>query len=251
MNKPLPRSLTVLRSQRVSPSMHQITLGGPGLEGFPAQQEGGYVKLMLPVGGVFSKPVVRTYTIRAQRRGEIDVQFALHGGNVAGPATRWALEARTGDTIEVGGPGPAKPLPAGRDFYLVAGDMAALPAIAANLEALDRDARGVALLEIQDEADAVAIDAPEGVQIRWLLNRNPGHRPDLLVDSLRRIERPEGSLAAWVACEFSAMRAAREFLRGELGLGGSDLYISSYWKLGIDETQHKLVKREDSEALAA
>lgn len=251
MNRPLPRLLTVLRSQRVSPSMHQITLGGPGLKGFPEDQAGAYVKLMLPAGGPLTKPIVRTYTIRAQREGEIDVQFALHGGNAAGPATRWALGAEAGDVIEVGGPGPAKPLPEGREFYLVAGDMAALPAIAANLEALDRDARGVALLEIQDEADAVAIDAPEGVQIRWLLNRNPGHRPDLLADSLRRVERPEGSLAAWVACEFSAMRAAREFLRGELGLGSGDLYISSYWKLGIDESEHKLVKREDAETLAA
>lgn len=251
MPSPNPRSLTVLHSQRLSPSMHQITLGGPGLRDFPAGQEGGYVKLMLPAGGIFTKPLLRTYTIRAQRAGEIDVQFALHGGNAAGPATRWALGAEPGDTIEVGGPGPAKPLPRGRDFYLIGGDMAALPAIAVNLEAMDRGARGVALIEIQDEGDALPIAAPEGVQIRWLLNPEPGHRADLLADSLRRIERPEGSIAAWVACEFSAMREARTFLRGELGLGGADLYISSYWKLGIDESEHKIVKRADAEALEA
>ena len=121
MPSPNPRLLTVLRAQRLSPSMHEVTLGGPGLHGFPDGQAGGYVKLLLPAGGVLTKPLLRTYTIRAQREGEIDVQFALHGGNAAGPATRWALGAEAGDTIEVGGTGAGQFVGADADGVKVYG----------------------------------------------------------------------------------------------------------------------------------
>ncbi|MEM9502102.1 MAG: siderophore-interacting protein [Pseudomonadota bacterium] len=244
-------NLTVRDTRRISPSMHQVTIGGPDLHHFPKGQDGGYLKLILEPGSEGKKALMRTYTIRAQREDELDIQFALHGGNSAGPATGWALAAKPGDAMTIRGPGSAKPFPEGHDFYLISGDMAALPAISANLEAMHRDARGVAVLEIQDEADRIAINAPEGIELRWILNTRPGQRPDLLVDALRSVERPSGRLYGWAACEFSAMRKLREFLREDLGLGPRELYISSYWKHGLNEPEHKVVKREDIEAQTA
>jgi NADPH-dependent ferric siderophore reductase len=79
--------LTVAASQRVSPSMHQITLAGEALRDFPQGQDGGYFKLILEPGTEGKKALMRTYTIRRQRETEIDVLFALHGGHAAGPAT--------------------------------------------------------------------------------------------------------------------------------------------------------------------
>ncbi|MEO9463292.1 MAG: siderophore-interacting protein [Marinomonas sp.] len=247
MPRPLPRTLSVIDTQRISPSMHQITFGGPELAGFPAGQEGGYVKLMIKQADPEAKPLVRTYTIRSQRADALDVQFALHGHNDAGPATGWAMDAKIGDTLLVGGPGAAKPLPEGFDFYLIAGDMSALPAIAANLAALPADAKGFAAIEIQDEGDALPMDKPEGVEVQWLLNPEPGTQPQLLSDALRAAPRPEGSLAAWAACEFSSMKELRTYLREELALTPQELYISSYWKRGLDESEHKMAKREDSQ----
>lgn len=247
--RPEPRTLEVLSSETLSPSMHRLALGGAGLANFPAGQAGGYIKLMLPGEG--ERPVVRTYTIRRQTPEALTVDFALHGQEAAGPATRFALEAQRGATVKIGGPGPAKPLPPGRDFYLVAGDMTALPAIGVNLEALDRGATGHAAIEIQSEADRQPIDAPPGVTIEWIVNPQPGLAPELLVEAMRAAELPDGNVAAWAACEFSSMRALREFFHGELGLGGDDLYISSYWKHGLEETKHKVLKREDAEAQAA
>ncbi|WP_460100061.1 siderophore-interacting protein [Qipengyuania sp. 483] len=248
-SRPEPRTLEVLSTETLSPSMHRLSLGGAGLAGFPEGQAGGYIKLMLPGEG--ERPIVRTYTIRRQTPEALVVDFALHGGEAAGPATRFALAAKQGDTVRIGGPGPAKPLPAGRDFYLVAGDMTALPAIGVNLEALDRRARGHVAIELQSEEDRQRLDAPSGVTIEWVVNPQPGLAPDLLVDALRAVELPDGNVAAWAACEFSSMRALRDFFRGELRLGGDDLYISSYWKHGLEETKHKVLKREDAEAQAA
>ena len=232
--------------------MLRLTLGGAGLAGFPAAQKGGYVKLMLAPDGDSAKSILRTYTIRRQRPDELDIDFALHGDEHgrAGPATRWALAAKPGDRIDVGGPGPAKPLPAGFDRYLVAGDMTALPAIAANLEELAEDAMGFVALEIQDDADRQELMAPAGVTIRWLVNPEPGTRPDLLETALREQGSPAGNIYAWAASEFSAMRRLRAYLRDEQGLGSDRLYLSSYWKSGLTEEAHKLAKRQDAEAQA-
>ena len=149
MARPEPRKLEVIASGAVTPNMHRVTLGGAGLAGFPAGQDGGYVKLRIPGGNAEARPCVRTYTIRAQREDEIDIDFALHGaGAPTGPATAWALGVKPGATIEVGGPGAAKPLPQGKGPFLLVGDMTALPAICVNLESLGEDARGDAVIEI-------------------------------------------------------------------------------------------------------
>lgn len=250
--RPAPRELTVVGSRKVTPNMLRLTLGGPGMAGFPPDQAGGYVKLQIRVQGQ-DKPVVRTYTIRAQRDEEIDVDFALHGlrEGTAGPATDWALQARPGDTIMVGGPGPAKPLAEGAGRYLILGDMTALPAISVNLENLPADAQGIAILEVQSEEDKQEIAHPEGVEIRWLINPEPGQHPVRVEVAMREIAWPEDSPYAWVASEFSTMRAMRRYLREERGLGPNALYISSYWKHGLTEESHKIVKRDDAESLSA
>jgi NADPH-dependent ferric siderophore reductase len=231
--------------------MHQVTLGGSGMKSLPLGQQGGYIKLLLKQPGLLGMPMMRTYTIRTQREGEIDVQFALHGEQAAGLATKWAQQAKPGDTIMVGGPGPAKPFFPDHDFYLAAGDMSALPAIAANLEALPADARGMIALEIQHEDDAVPLAKPDGIDIEWIVNPHPGTQPRLLADALRAVELPQGHIAGWAACEFSAMKELRAFLREQLGLGPRSLYISSYWKLGINEGEHKKVKQQDAMAQPA
>ncbi|MEW4449727.1 siderophore-interacting protein [Qipengyuania sp. JC766] len=246
-SRPAPRIGTVISTGPVTPNMYRVTLGGSGLADFPPEQDGGYVKLKVPSG---NGDVVRTYTVRRQRKGEIDIDFALHDNGTpdAGPATRWALEARAGDEVPVGGPGAAKPLPTGFDFYLVAGDMAALPAISANLERLDASAKGIAILEVQDETDIQPLIAPAGMELRWIVNPHPGRDPERLENAVREVRWPDGRVYGWVACEFSAMRLLRQYLRTERGLAPDTLYISSYWKAGLDEAAHKVAKREDAEA---
>lgn len=250
-NRPAPRSFDVTGSALVTPNMLRVTLAGPGLETFPAGQEGGYVKLMLGAGEEGAKPVVRTYTVRNQRADGLDVDFALHGVSegTAGPATDWAQTVQLGEAILIGGPGPAKPLPPGMPRYLLIGDMTALPAISVNLEALDKGARGYAVIEIQNDADRQEIDHPEGVELIWLVNPHPGEAPGLLADRVRSLPWSDG-IYVWAACEFGSMRALRSYLREERGLGPAQLYISSYWKLGNTEEMHKVTKRDDAMASA-
>lgn len=249
--RPEPRNCEVLARTQITPNMLRITLGGEGLSGFPANTTGGYIKLRLPPENGKTKPIIRTYTIRAQDEtaGTIDVDFVLHRDvfGCCGPATDWAAQAQVGDMVEIAGPGPAKPLVEGFETYVVAGDMSALPAISINLEALPDDATGYAVIEIQEESDKQNIPCPKGVELEWLINPKPGSQPDLLTDRLRARDWAKTSVYAWVASEFGTMRSLRDFFREEKGLGSGQLYISSYWKAGSTEEVHKLAKREDAE----
>jgi len=226
--------------------MLRLTLGGDAMLDFPAAQAGGYVKLRLPDEA--GKVAVRTYTIRQQRDAEIDIDFALHAetaSGTAGPATEWATNAAVGDTIEVGGPGPAKPLPAHASFYLCVGDMTAMPAIAVNLAALPPDARGIAVIEVMSAEDAQDLARPSGMELVWVVTPQPGTGTKCLVEAVQSVPLPADAYV-WCACEFGAMRTLRSYFRDELGLGSESLYISSYWKSGLTEEEHKVAKRDDS-----
>ena len=50
------------------------------------------------------RPVMRTYTLRALRReqNQMDVEFVLHGVN--GPASAWATHAEPGDALQTVAP---------------------------------------------------------------------------------------------------------------------------------------------------
>lgn len=246
-NRPPPQPYRVIASRRVTPNMIRVTLGGDGMATLRPAAEGGYFKLRFGDDGSGGKPPVRSYTIRRQDADSVDVDFVVHGdGDHAGPAVAWALAAQPGDEIVAGGPGPAKTLPEGMDFYLIAGDMTALPAISVNLERLPADARGVAIIEIQSEADRQDIAHPAGVSVQWLINPEPGTQPSLLADALRAAGAPEGEVYGWAASEFGSMQALRAFLRDECGLDRDHLYISSYWKYGDDDDGHRAVKQADA-----
>lgn len=163
----------------------------------------------------------------------------------------WAQAAGPGDRLEAGGPGPAKLLPRGADWYLVAGDMTALPAIAVNLAALPDDAVGHAVIEVQTEDDRQDLRHPAGLEIHWLVNPEPGHHPELFEQAVRSAPWNTGHVYAWCAAEFESMRRARTYLRGERGLPPAQLYISSYWKQGLVEDEHREVKYADSVAASS
>ncbi|MGO2132282.1 MAG: siderophore-interacting protein [Halomonas sp.] len=245
MSKSAKRELEVVRSTRLTPHMQRITLGGEGLADFPTDQESAYIKLIFPRGEA-EKPLMRTYTIRYQRAAEIDVDFALH--EHMGPASEWAVNARPGERILVGGPGPKKLIQSQADWFLLAGDMTALPAISVNLAALPDDARGHAVIEIVHPADKQPLVHPENFQLHWVINSQPDTASSPLLDKVKSLPWFDGQPAVWAACEFGSMRALRCWFKQTLDVPKSHLYVSSYWKIGQTEDGHKLAKQQDTMA---
>lgn len=68
------------------------------------------------------RPIVRTYSIRAVRpeQAEVDIEFAIHDHQ--GPAVDFARQAKAGDKIGISNPGGPKPMLPQADFYSLAGD---------------------------------------------------------------------------------------------------------------------------------
>jgi NADPH-dependent ferric siderophore reductase len=225
--------------------MHRVTLGGKGMHDFPEDYEGGYVKFSFPQPGS-ERSISRTYSVCIQRENEIDVDFALHGEG--GPASRWAIECQEGDTVLAGGPGPKTLVDDQADWFLLAGDMTALPAISVNIKHLPAEAIGYVVIEVTDEADIQPMSIPEGIKVKWLVNPKPGEDAKLLSDYVRSLPWFDGQPSVWVACEFNCMRNLRDYLRTERQLGRDNLYISSYWKHGSSEDLHRDAKRADAQS---
>ena len=259
--RPRPRLLEVVRVTDVTPQMRRITLGGGELAGFPHDRSGSHVKVLLPRDGqtqpalptmgpqgpvwppAAERPYARTYTIRAFRTlasgaGELDLDFVLHGDN--GPASRWAMAAQLGDLVGIAGPGERGPIPNHADWYFFTGDASAIPAISAHLENLPATARGWALIEVEDAREEQQLEHPAGITLTWL-HRN-GLAPaqsTLLIDAVRHVAWPEGSVFFWIAGEASAVAALRHYARVEHGLSRQQVDAVPYWKAGVsEETYH-------------
>jgi NADPH-dependent ferric siderophore reductase len=194
---------TVDRVDRASPSFVRITFSGPelGSIGTPGHVLDQRIKLIFPgVTGTLpelgkvtpdwyqqwlalpegSRGSMRTYSIRdlivEDSASKVVVDFVLHlDPESSGPASRWASQARLGDSLLLLGPrrgrtdgGGIEYSPGDARTILLAGDETAAPAIARILEDVDRDVRGVAFIEVPLDGDILSVDAPEGVDVRWL-----------------------------------------------------------------------------------
>jgi NADPH-dependent ferric siderophore reductase len=255
--------LTVLETSWVSPHLIRVIAGGDAFaELNDNESTDRYVKLLFarPDLGLVppynleelaarlpaeDQPVKRTYTVRwmdpVRRRLAID--FVVHGEEgVAGP---WAARARPGDELVLMGPSGAWSPRPDADWYLFAGDEAALPAIAAGLEALPAAAVGTAWLEVDSEADTFPLTAPAGIEIRWLFRRGrPAGTTTLLADAVAGAHWPAGRAEAFVHGERGAMKALRDVLFKQRGLERSQVSLSGYWAYGRAEDRFQAEKRE-------
>ena len=244
------KELTVSATKRLTKNMLRLTLQGEDLNNFPDDAEGAYFKLTFESSNS-DRPIMRTYTVANYRRElhEIDVDFMLHGGAdgiVDGVAAPWAMQAKVGDPISIFGPGPATFINVEADWYLLAADMTALPALTSNLALLPKDAKGCLVLEILSEEDRQELPVPQTMEVIWVINPHAGSDASPLFDAIKNVQWLDGQVAVWTACEFKTMKKIRQYYREDRAVGKSHLYISSYWKQGLKEEEHKEAKKEDS-----
>lgn len=246
------RVLHVVRRESLSPGLLRIVLGGDALEGFYSPGFDDHVKLIFPDEGsgaircpevgpdgpiwpAGERPVMRDYTPRyydaAARLLAID--FALHE---AGPATAWALAAKPGDRLGVGGPRGSLIVPTQYDWHLLVGDETALPAISRRLQALGDAVRAIVVIEVAGPDCLIDIHAGRHVSVYWVY-RNPVEpdAPGVLYDTLAQIAFPPGEYYAWVACESASARAIRAQLIAR-GAHPKRLKAAGYWRRGAAAT---------------
>ena len=227
------RKIVVRKIYQLSPNMRRITFSGEDLLDFPSNIIGSYVKLL------FSKNnLARPYSVRAFRTKslEIDIDFSNHAGD-QGYATKWAYNANLGDEIYISGPGYTQKINLNSNWFFFVGDMTALPSISVHLESLNRNSSGIALIEVLSTDDIVEISKPEKIILKWVVKSASNF--DTLINSVSKIEWPYGNPFVWVACEHSKMIQLRSFFQTEKKIKKEDMYVSSYWKMGLNQEQHK------------
>lgn len=241
-----PRSvveLTVISSARLTPSLVRVRFGGPGFAQFQDRPETDkYVKLQFTTPPPESHRVTRTYTVRHVDTAAqtLDIDFVVHGDE--GLAAPWAASVEPGAVISLSGPGGGYVPNEDAAWYLFAGDVSAVPAIAAGLEALPADAVGTAIIETDAEDSILNLVAPAGVEIRWVVD--PAHDTESLADAVRALSWRDGHVDVFAHGERESMKALRRVFFDERGLDRAQVSLSGYWARGRTEDRFQAEKRE-------
>ena len=234
-HEPRRRVLKVERVDRIAASMIRATLGGD-LAGFTSLGFDDHVKLFFPTGrnDADGKPEMdsRDYTPRRYdpKANTLEIEFVLHD---AGPATRWAEQAKAGQTLHIGGPRGSFVIPTTYDWHLLVGDDTGVPAIARRLEELPAGARAVVLAEVDNAADEVSFKSAAEVSVTWV-HRNGAEAgsTDALSRGLASLKLPKGDYYAWVACESLTAKALRAQLIANHGANPKWIRAAGYWRRG-------------------
>lgn len=251
---PYFREMQVVKSQSITPHMRRVTLKGENLARFTIG--GLHVRLLFPQEDAIApkwplmgedgrpvwpegsdRPLARVYTIRSidPENDVLDIDMVLHEGSNS-PGSNFASNAKPGDIVGMTGPGGGSAGEA--DWYLLAGDETALPAIGRLLERLPATAKVKALIEIDGKAEQQNLVTKAQLDLRWL-HRN-GAEPgttDLLHKAITEVEWPETRaerVFAWVGCEHASFRTIRKYLRNERKLSREEHLVVAYWRRGVE-----------------
>jgi NADPH-dependent ferric siderophore reductase len=228
--EPVRRTLTVTGVERVTPKMLRLTFASPELADFDSAAPDDHIKLFVPnappEGG---KPCMRDYTPRSfdRERQILVIDFALHD---AGPATAWALTAKPGDQIQIGGPRGSQVVPDDFDWYLLIGDETALPAMGRRLEELRPDVPAITVAAVDDEGEAQAIRTDAAWTPIWICRDQQG------LDDAATLRRAVEGLTllpgdgyVWIAAEAQVTKALRAYFTEERRHPPHWMRASGYW----------------------
>jgi NADPH-dependent ferric siderophore reductase len=232
-------STTVTDTAWLTPGMVRIVVGGPDLDGFGAGEfTDHYVKCRFG-------DKTRSYTVRAWDPDQrlLTLDFVVHGDRgLAGP---WAAQAKPGDTLQMAGPGGAYTPSPDADWHLLAGDEAALPAIAVSLARIPAGVPTFVVVEVDGPEHRQVLETPGDLTVVWLDRRSgPGEDPALQLDAVKALELPDGRGHAFVHGEATTVRLLRRHLLLDRGLPTEHLSASGYWKLRRTDEEWRAEKRE-------
>jgi NADPH-dependent ferric siderophore reductase len=236
----------VRRVERPTPRCVRVTFGGEELAGYEMRGPAAHIKVLFPREGEDSvllpewgpegpllkegqsMPPSRTYTPRSwdPAKRELTVEFMLHG---EGLASSWARSVKPGVVGAVTLPGGPYAIDETADWYLIAGDESALPAIETILEALPSGKPAYVIAEVADVSEERHLAA---TSVTWLHQNRDAESGAALERALRDFEAPSGNGRVWVGCEAGIMRSIRKHLLFERGMQRSEIHTHGYWKKG-------------------
>ena len=269
------RMLQVKRVTRVSRHLVSITLTGDDLPGFLSASFDDHVKVFFPRAGETTprmpdlndlkrrhddpaqRPIARDYTPRRYDpvTNELDIEFVLHDAHGStqahdaditsasdeGRGASWAGQAQVGDLLGIAGPRGSFVVPNTFDWYLLAGDETALPAIGRRIDELPAACTAFVFAEVATLEDLPQWPSRANVHVTPVLRGEvPAGASDALVKAVRAAVLPSGTGHGWVAAESVAARALRSHLVDERGFDKQHVRAASYWRSGASNQHESL-----------
>ena len=222
------RELTVLRVERVSAGFQRIVLGGEALEGFSSRGFDDHTKVFFPAPGTtFTPPVVtdegidwgdgvrpqaRDYTpLYDEVRHELMLDFFIHDGGIA---SSWAVEAKAGDKLTIGGPRGSLVVPEDYAWQLYVTDESGMPALRRRLlglQQLPTPPQVTAIVTIGDASYQDYLADLDGFNIEWVV----GHNPAAVAERLAQVVIPADDYFIWLTGEGAAVKSLLARFEGE------------------------------------
>lgn len=238
--EPKRRLLTVDSVTRLTPRMLRIAFASPELADFSSRAPDDHIKLFLPDPANPGQQVMRDYTPRAfdAARKILTIDFAVHE---AGPATAWALAAKPGDKLAIGGPKGSAIVADDFDYYLLIGDKSALPAIGRRVEGLRSGVPVATIVVVDGPEEAQRFETEAAWAPIWVF-RQGEHADDatLLRRALMHWRAPRGDGYVWIAAEARVARSLRDIMLEERAHPKAWLKASGYWLRGQAGATEKL-----------
>lgn len=241
------RRVRLDRREWLTPGYVRVRLVGDELVGFTSLGADDHLRIFFPDGEPDSVEELRAapsreYTPSRFADDWLELEFAIHGdpaAGTAGVAAAWAATAPIGAIAGVGGPRGSKVVDGRPDFWMLAGDETAVPAMRRFAGLMDDQARGRVLVEVADAAHELPIDAPAGVVVEQVHRGStaPGSTLAARLSALGAGQRPSGSILGFVAAEQSIVKPGRELLLERWGVPAEQTVIKGYWRRG--ETSEK------------
>ncbi|AOK31338.1 hypothetical protein WS67_08980 [Burkholderia singularis] len=226
----------VVQIRDVTPCMRRISIIGEGLRTMEVDLPAQWVKLFVPTD--HDGKIGRAYTIRDfdATAGRMDIDLVLHGDE--GPATRWAVNARLGETIEVAGPRGGYEIDAHAMHFTLIADATALPAAASILSRLPTSSSVRIIIEVNDAREEQMLKCRAPVTAHWLHSgrQAPGTSGQIAA-FVRTLALDPIEHRVWVAGESSMVRDVRDHLMKDRAFARGAIRSQGYWKLG--EADHR------------
>lgn len=235
------RELNVLRVERVSAGFQRIVLGGEALEGFSSRGFDDHSKVFFPEPGTTIvppevtdegvnwgdgvRPQARDYTpLYDAARHELALDFFIHDGGVA---SQWAVEAKPGDKLSIGGPRGSLVVPEDYAWQLYVCDESGMPALRRRLEALRA-------LPVRPEVHAVVTVGDAACQdylahlsefnITWVV----GHNEQAVADHLAALSVPAEDYFIWLTGEGKVVKNLSRLFETD-AIDQKLVRASAYW----------------------
>ena len=240
---PAFRRVTVGRVDDLTPHLRRFTFVSDELEGLVIDEPAGSVRLLIPspgsdelvmpkwTGNEFllpdaRRPLIRTFTPRYLRDGEIDLDVVLHGDI---GASGWAHGASVGDPAAISGPGRGYDIDPDADPLFLFGDETAVPAIAQLLEAIPHETQVVVHVEVARPDARLDLPGHPNATITWhdLGDEPPGSTLLAAVEAAGIGERSR----VWAAGEAAGVQRIRKHLATR-DIDRSRTTVRGYWKVG-------------------